>query len=292
MFRRDFRAQQPRNFCIHKIRSLGESSKERALKRTRIGPDMEIFVGDHHEDEPPTTDLWVWAEKFYVMTTTWGIVGAFKVPLQKGAVGECLYVSWHDAHSYMRHFTSKILRLKATYSEQSVLKYLDECLSSFSSQAVELSRGPEKVPFGKSLARVMQEHSAIWNSRIEVLNVRGQSVNRQAQAHQPPRQLGRQQSKGGGKSTSPRTGSSSSLLAIKDKGTGKGKDGKPKLKTVTEIGGAKICKPYNDKRGCRDTACPNVHQCDVLLNTNKACASRSHGRDSHSSESHGKPSLR
>jgi hypothetical protein len=161
MFRRDFRAQQPRNFCIHKIRSLGESSKERALKRTRIGPDMEIFVGDHHEDEPPTTDLWVWSEKFYVMTTTWGIVGAFKVPLQKGAVGECLYISWHDAHSYMRHFTSKILRLKATYSEHSVLKYLDECLSSFSSQAVELSRGPEKVPFGKSLARVMQEHSAM-----------------------------------------------------------------------------------------------------------------------------------
>ena len=37
-------------------------------------------------------------------------------------------------------------------------------------------------------------------------------------------------------------------------------------KTVSQVkGGQKICKPYNDGRGCSNTKCPNLHACDVRL---------------------------
>ena len=53
-------------------------------------------------------------------------------------------------------------------------------------------------------------------------------------------------------------------------------------KTVSQIkGGQKICKPYNDGRGCSNTKCPNLHACDVRLESGAACLSRRHNRLNH-----------
>ena len=45
-------------------------------------------------------------------------------------------------------------------------------------------------------------------------------------------------------------------------------------------GGKKICKPFNDGRGCKG-GCQNAHVCDVKLSTGKPCASSSHNRLNH-----------
>ena len=53
-------------------------------------------------------------------------------------------------------------------------------------------------------------------------------------------------------------------------------------KTVSMIkGGSKLCKPYNDGRGCRDSSCTSLHQCDVKLPSGAPCLSKKHTRLEH-----------
>jgi len=48
-------------------------------------------------------------------------------------------------------------------------------------------------------------------------------------------------------------------------------------------GGKKICKPFNDGRGCKG-GCQNAHVCDVKLSSGKPCASSAHNRLNHPAE--------
>ena len=53
-------------------------------------------------------------------------------------------------------------------------------------------------------------------------------------------------------------------------------------KTVSMIkGGGKLCKPWNDGRGCRDSSCTAMHQCDVKLPSGAPCLSKKHTRLEH-----------
>ena len=49
-------------------------------------------------------------------------------------------------------------------------------------------------------------------------------------------------------------------------------------------GGQRICKAYNDERGCKDKACSALHACDVRLSSGKGCLSKSHARLEHPKE--------
>lgn len=54
------------------------------------------------------------------------------------------------------------------------------------------------------------------------------------------------------------------------------------FRTVSQIkGGARLCKPYNDGRGCTDRHCTAVHSCDVKMPNGQACLSKKHTRLSH-----------
>ena len=46
-------------------------------------------------------------------------------------------------------------------------------------------------------------------------------------------------------------------------------------------GGLRICKPWNDGRGCQSASCKDTHGCDVRLSSGKACLSKSHTRLQH-----------
>jgi len=57
-----------------------------------------------------------------------------------------------------------------------------------------------------------------------------------------------------------------------------------RLNTVSMAkGGRKFCKPWNDSRGCTRANCPDIHGCDVRLNSGLPCGSTSHNRQSHPS---------
>ena len=54
------------------------------------------------------------------------------------------------------------------------------------------------------------------------------------------------------------------------------------FRTVSQIkGGQKICKPWNDGRGCKDAKCTNLHCCDVRLEEGGPCLSKKHTRLEH-----------
>ena len=48
-------------------------------------------------------------------------------------------------------------------------------------------------------------------------------------------------------------------------------------------GGRKLCKPWNDGRGCTNKNCDDLHACDIRLPDGSACMSRSHSRLNHPS---------
>ena len=54
------------------------------------------------------------------------------------------------------------------------------------------------------------------------------------------------------------------------------------FKTVSQIkGGQKICKPWNDGRGCKEAKCTSLHCCDVRLEEGGPCLSKKHTRLEH-----------
>ena len=58
-----------------------------------------------------------------------------------------------------------------------------------------------------------------------------------------------------------------------------------KHRTVSMIkGGKKLCKKFNDSRGCSTHSCPDLHVCDVKLPDGRPCMSRNHNRLGHDQE--------
>ena len=54
------------------------------------------------------------------------------------------------------------------------------------------------------------------------------------------------------------------------------------FRTVSQIkGGARLCKPWNDGRGCRDKSCSALHACDVRLANGQPCLNKKHTRLEH-----------
>ena len=49
-------------------------------------------------------------------------------------------------------------------------------------------------------------------------------------------------------------------------------------------GGRRLCKRYNDARGCANGDCADLHQCDVKLPSGKPCLSSKHNRQTHPTE--------
>ena len=57
---------------------------------------------------------------------------------------------------------------------------------------------------------------------------------------------------------------------------------KDQHKTVSMVrGGQKLCKRWNDGRKCDNKNCPDLHACDIKLDSGKPCLSRDHTRLTH-----------
>lgn len=57
------------------------------------------------------------------------------------------------------------------------------------------------------------------------------------------------------------------------------------FRTVSQIkGGKRLCKPWNDGRGCQDKNCQALHVCDVRLDSGQACMHKKHTRLEHANQ--------
>ena len=169
-----------------KIRALSSAARKRAPKRARIG-DLELL--SHNLDIPDDSqhDLWSWCDKVTIRSNGWGIAGCFdvKYPATGPKAETVKYCHWADALKYSRSGTPKVVKLCLSYSEHSIFLYLDDVESQFCSKAVELARGPDKVPFGTALLEVLQSDAAIWNSK-EALVKRGERQSQRNDRSPPP----------------------------------------------------------------------------------------------------------
>ena len=114
----------------------------------------------------------------------------------------------------------------------------------------------------------MREHAYVWQDKRDLLGRRGamaSSIEYTAQ---------KKTSGGGGGGASGAASVEQSTVQL----TGKGQ---------------KICKAYNDRRGCKDK-CPHghVHGCDIRITRTKQACALPHPRGKHNAAQHGTPMRR
>ena len=251
-FTREFKVFQPSNYPVRQIRSLGDHSSNAEY------------------------DLWIWAERMNITAVSWAVTGCFEVEVvEKGTSvkSQAIYCHWAEAAEYVAIFTCKVPRLENQFTDASVLAYLEEAQELFWAKAIDLARGAERVPFGQVLLLVLQCESAIWQARDTLVPSGGSAPRQQSRG---------QMLKGGGSTERERTprGNASRQPTFKEVARA--------IKTsITAPDGRRICKPFNDNRGCsKKDRCDKSHCCDALVN-GRVCG-KSHSRLFHDAQRHGK----
>ncbi len=210
------------------------------------------------------TNAWAWAGNYLTESK-----------LQKDSSGtplKVLMISFSAAVAYAQF----CLRMVLTYGGSSVrwLQQRDEATRS--RMAANVRRG---YPAGEALERALEETHQDWRSRHSVIvdDVPLEDVRKTASSGSGGG------GGGGGRDKRPRTDRPSPKETAKRRNTGKGgSGGTSSEKTVSMIkGGQRLCKPYNDNRGCTSSSCKDLHECDVRLESGKHCGARDHNRHTH-----------
>ena len=173
------------------------------------------------------------------------------------------------------------LRMALTYGNSSVhwLRQRDEATRS--RMASGIRRG---FPACEALERALEETHQDWRSRS--MNSLPEDV-----PLQDARAAALADSPGGGRPKRIREGGRGDDERRAAKETSPKKRAKPasssggsqSVPTVSMIrGGLKLCKPYNDNRGCNNRSCKDVHECDVRMEGGRHCGSKEHTRLNHS----------
>ena len=219
-----------------------------------------------------------------MLITTWAVCGNFDV--QRASSGETKqtvrYAHLSDVTEYLYEFIGKISDLRRTYTDYSIMVYLEAVEKKIRTKAISLARGQEKMPWGVALLRALIACASAWSSEERLLQERNQKKTPQANLNQG--------NKGGGRFTNLQTG----LMAIQDHSQWRG-GGKDKQKGKFSKGGGKdkqkgqpfLCKFYNNSGGCRSGAsCPAKHACNVSLQNGQLCMQK-HPATDHSDQQHG-----
>ena len=269
-FRREFDRRQPSMINIMRIRSLGAAQKSLPPQKRRISHNLLLEIGttsDASLATGPTSTL-AWLKQLRLCANTWAITGCFDVSYNGEQVK---YVHWQDALKYVEEFEEKAWEVMGKFEHDSVFRYLSETEEVIRAKAVELARDRSQMPWGKALLSAIEKESRKWSDAREKLKA----------VPQGNKQNGGSGNKGRG-AVSPGPGSVSEPPAA----------GQTFLATALNTDdGKKICKRYNDKRGCGQR-CPkgDMHVCDVLLaKTGRVCGKKDHNRTTHDSRAHGTP---
>jgi len=284
---REFRKCAPTMFPVSKVRTIATSRMAVPPTKRRISEGLYVTIdGDTaiEGEEDLSGSLFVYLDLLEVLTNTWSIAGAFDYE-HKGVVAK--YASWPQTSSYYYFVKKEVTPLLATFTEASVVTYASSCEEVFRMKCIDLARGADKVPFGKALDEVQILHKGEWLIKKGMLAPKRSGLaptQRPPSSHvpEPPRQ--RPADKAADKSPY--------LTSNNDRN-----NSNPKKWTTAykDASGNRICKFYNDKRGCKGgDKClhGNAHVCDVLLTNGRVCASKSHTRVTHSPKSHGEPKIK
>jgi hypothetical protein len=182
---------------------------------------------------------------------------------------------------YIRKLREKSECLLDRYSESSVVAFLTVTEEEIRGYAIEITRSQHhRLPWGHALLAALKEHAFLWQDNREMLQLKSSRGAADETGTRPPKKP---------------TPTGAQPQAPRPAAPGGGNGAKEAVKvgncaTSTHAStGAKLCKHFNDRRGCNKAKCPRgeLHGCDVRLASGAACGSRSHNRGGHDQAKHG-----
>ena len=305
--KREADAYKPPLLPISRVKSLAHSNRSADSKRHRLTDFLQLEFESGHAGYAESSDkLRDILNTYEILANTWALTGCFQVTVRGKKV---MYAHWQLTTKYVRKLRERTEALVDRFLEPSVIAYLQVTEEAIRGYAIEATRAQdvdEKLPWGMALMEAMSNHSYLWMDNRELLLPRrsgggdhggggsGGGNSKQGGGGGKP-------GGGGGKQMDkPRTTLTPPAKPFQGGGDSKGGGkGGSSFSTCTHTqGGGKICKLFNDKRGCGHKGTEkcsrgDLHGCDVrLASTGQACASKSHNRVSHDSSRHGTPAAR
>ena len=254
------------------------------------------------------------------LVNTWGVAGCFQVSHDSKQV---LFCSWQFARAYYSAFEERYRELADAYTDRDIMSCLCKVEEKFRTEAIELSRphlddalvaaATITIPWGIALLTALRDNHSMWFDALDTLRAYAASHPFQGAGYAPSPRAPRLRGGGAGSGKKRRPGAmpfgaadtqqqnpaqTRSLLNLPPPPPGPGgreskggKNGKGSgLKTCsTTRQGSKICKRFNDNRGC-SPKCDHglAHVCDVMLvKSGEACGRQDHGRSQHKEAHHG-----
>ena len=273
-FHREFLRRTHTVFHVTKVRNLEQITIHGpAVKHQRVGQLDVSFGSGEPSIEVPVSSVFTYIMALKAVLFTMSMAGTFVV---KKGESEVFFLPLQQvldhlasAEGYaLKHATGRDRR-----SDNNILKQLTTIDESIRCEWARILRSnvPDGVTMGEAISDSKNYAGAMW--LMPPTESMPQQHNWAESSPRPTKQPDKNRSPGG-----------------KGKGGGKGKDGKSpgpekyqlKIKTARAgKDGKRICKPFNDSRGCATPQCPEAHVCDVLTPLGDACNSSGHSRTGH-----------
>ena len=243
---------------MSKVRSNLYDRTQRSHNSVAIGDRLTLLVGDDpaSSEALPARSAGQYYLQLRILANSWALAGNFQTNSRKG-LGSIPFLTYTQAMNYCDFG----LRCCVERGSGSMSWFSERDQATRQRMVSYMRRG---YPGGEALEAALNDSRLDWEP--PTLSIAGRTKEEKPVAES--RALTRQNS------------ADSNKQAKKQK-TGSAPQERSSSTVTTLPGGLKICKPYNDSRGCtpRERDCPiyGKHVCDRLLASGKVCG-KSHSR--------------
>ena len=274
----------------------GPANKRQKLPNTNV----TLEQGDVQPPPAGVTTCVQYLFSLEVYCYTLAVAGAFEVHYKS----ENLHmIKWQDLLEHLANakaFVVKHTSGQRPYPDSVVLAKLFTLDESIRGNWGELFRtnDPEDIPFCKCIQNTASLATGLWLQKPDrpagpanPMDKGGKGKPRGSKSQRRALAKNAQSWMGKGWDTQQQTQQQQQQWEPRPPGKGtKNKGGKPggkgtkgRVKTTNrDRWGTKICKPWNDGRGCQNgDQCPDSHCCDVLMASDQACGNTGHTRLQH-----------
>ena len=241
---REFKKHTMSLIECRKVKSILTHSIPRAHEEVQLQGGVKIAFDKEVQTEIKSVIDYYFALRTLTVAWAWG--GNWMTKDRSGK--DVLMMDLSTAMSY----ADRALADCATYGRNSMTWLSRNDLLTRGTMA-SLMR--QQWPAGEALQEALRQHHVDWKSPVMQGALPESPPKRSAPDAMPP---------------TPQDSKRARLLKA---------DG---LATISMVkGGRRLCKTWNDSRGCQNKRCENLHQCDVKMPSGKACLSKSHNRLQH-----------
>ncbi len=293
--RRECEKQQPTMFSIDRTKSMAKAMRSASTRKSKLSELVMMEV--RAEDGVQVSDLnqvshplYKFFDKCKVFFNTTAVAGCFDITWHGKTMK---YVHWAQVHQYQSVLARRSWMLVGRFSDEAIVVCVTAVEEQFRSKAIELTRGEDNVPWGMALVEAQKTNVEVWREVMDLLGIGG--VPAPFAVLDQPSGQGTEQPLTPPPPTRPDKWPRPEPKVRPIKAVADTEVPRKQWKTANMIAqNWKICKKFNDKRGCKGKTCPdgNANVCDVVITGNKVCARSDHNRAQHDPQKHGAPMRR